>query len=463
MFTRLCCLTLVTSLLTCGSAVAQPGNSQSLRPYAKNLFYWEYQGEPVLLVGGSKDDNLFQLPDLEEHLDEIQAVGGNYIRNTMSDRPDKGHEVYAYARLENGKFDLDAWNDVYWERFDKLLKLTHERQIFVQIEVWDRFDYSRENWLVHPYNPVNNVNYTQQQSGLEPRYPEHPGTNRQPFFFTTPGQRNNERLLGYQQRYVDKLLSYSLRYDHVLYCIDNETSGQEAWATYWRDWIVQRAKEAEVAVQVTEMWDDWNLQGRQHRLTLDHPERFSFVDVSQNNHQKGETHWENFQWVRQYLATKPRPINTVKTYGADGNKFGHTDQDGKERFFRHLIGGAAAARFHRPDSGLGLNDAAKQAIRAVRQLETRIKLWDVEPCMELLGERKANEAYACGSPAVGYLVYFPLGGRVTLDLPAGNWSLEWLDLTAAAWQPKARLNRDAGTRILTPSDTGWIAVLQPID
>ena len=60
--------------------------------------------------------------------------------------------------------------------------------------------------------------------------------------------------------------------------------------------------------------DDWDLKGAHHRRTFDHPERYDFADVSQNNHQKGHRHWDNFQWVRRHIADKPRPINTVKTY-----------------------------------------------------------------------------------------------------------------------------------------------------
>lgn len=129
-----------------------------ISPWSKNPYYWQYNGKPVMLIGGSKDDNLFQIPDLKEHLDEMVAVGANYIRNTMSDRPDKGFEVYPFKKLENGKYDLNQWNDEYWQRFENLLKWTKERNIFVQIEVWDRFDYSRDNWEPHPYNPKNNIN-----------------------------------------------------------------------------------------------------------------------------------------------------------------------------------------------------------------------------------------------------------------------------------------------------------------
>ena len=57
-----------------------------LKPYSENPKYWEYKGQPVLLLGGSKNDNLFQSQNLKEHLDELFEVGGNYIRNTMSCR-----------------------------------------------------------------------------------------------------------------------------------------------------------------------------------------------------------------------------------------------------------------------------------------------------------------------------------------------------------------------------------------
>ncbi len=65
---------------------SNPDFSSDIRPYSENPKYWQYKGEPVLLLGGSNNDNLFQSPDLEEQLDLLQSVGGNFIRNTMSSR-----------------------------------------------------------------------------------------------------------------------------------------------------------------------------------------------------------------------------------------------------------------------------------------------------------------------------------------------------------------------------------------
>jgi len=133
---------LLTWLLRCVAAAT--ADEPALQPWSSNPWYWSYQGKPILLLGGSDDDNLFQWSetDLIAQLDRLAAAGGNVIRNTMSDRKDKGFEVYPFRQLEDGKYDLNGWNDEYWTRFERMLRETKKRDIFVQIEVWDRFDYT---------------------------------------------------------------------------------------------------------------------------------------------------------------------------------------------------------------------------------------------------------------------------------------------------------------------------------
>ena len=80
--------------------------------------------------------------------------------------------------------------------------------------------------------------------------------------------------------------------------------------------------------------------------------------------------------------------------------------DGVERFWRNLIAGSAAVRFHRPDSGLGLNNTAKTCLRAARKTESRIPLWEVRTAMALLSDRDADEAYLAARPREKYLLYY---------------------------------------------------------
>ncbi len=162
--------------------------------------YWSYQGEPVLLLGGSVEDNLFQIPNLEEHLDLLSSVGGNYVRNTMSSR-DPGDLWPFYFDEESKLYDLEKWNEAYWQRFENFLKQTAKRNIIVQIEFWATFDYYRDIWEKNPFNPKNNISYDAARVDLPEEIPTHPIFTDNPFFWSIPKQNNNMRLLWYQQRF----------------------------------------------------------------------------------------------------------------------------------------------------------------------------------------------------------------------------------------------------------------------
>lgn len=434
----------------------------AIQPWAENPWYWQYKGEPLLLLGASSDDNLFQWPPemLVPHLDSMQTVNANYVRNTMSDRVDRGIELYPHKLMDNGKYDLNQWNDEYWQRFEFFLNETAKRDIIVQIEVWDRFDYTRENWPPHPYNPKNNINYSKEESGLDLEYPDHPGQNQQPFFFTTPNQNNNPVLLKFQQQFVDKMLSYTLKQNHILYCMDNETSGEEEWGVYWARYIRQKAGEAGKKVNLTEMWDAWDLKSEQHKRTFDHPELYDFCDVSQNNHQRDQAHWDNFQWVKNYISSHPRPVNTVKTYGADGGTHGNTN-NGIDGWWRHIIGGTASARFHRPPSGLGLSTLSMNSVKAAREIEKICPFWELTPNNELLSDRDENEAYLTEKPGEVYVVFFPDEGEVGLDLSETNsdYILKWMDVRKGEWAPDKQIEGGGNIVLQTPGDNEWVGVL----
>lgn len=449
---------LMVSITQCAD---QKGDNR-IQPWPENPWFWQYKGKPLMLLGASSDDNPFQWPEemLIPHLDSMHAIGANYVRNTMSDRKDRGFELYPFRRLENGKYDLNQWDDAYWQRFDFFLRETAKRDIIVQIEVWDRFDYARTNWPPHPYNPMNNVNYTEEESTLDTDYPDHPGRNLQPFFFTTPLQRNNEVLLKYQRRFVEKMLTYSLNYDHVLYCMDNETSAEEAWAVYWAELILEKAAAAGKKVLVTEMWDSWDLKSEHHKRTFDHPGRYGFCDVSQNNQQKGQVHWDNFQWVRNYISTQPRPLNTVKTYGSDTGPHGNT-KDGIDRWWRHVIGGVASARFHRPPSGLGLSELSIASVKVAREIEMKVKFWDLIPGNELLSDREENEAFLTSQEGKAYVVYFTNGGSVGLDLTSYNkeFNLQWYHVRNGKAEKADKIKGGQIASLTAPGEMEWVALI----
>ncbi|MAS34082.1 MAG: hypothetical protein CL610_08745 [Anaerolineaceae bacterium] len=445
-------------------------NNNRIRPYSKNPFYWQYKGEPVLLLGGSIEDNLFQISDIEAHLDLLHAVGGNYVRCTMSSR-DEG-DVWPFERdTATGLYDLRQPGKSYWQRFERFLQLTSERDIILQIELWDRFDFARAPWQDNPYNPKNNINYTAADSGLKEVIDTHPGQKESNFFRSIPALENNTILLPYQQAQIDQLLSLSLNYGNVLYCIDNETNESPAWGQYWAAYIRQQASQKGVNVQITEMWDAWNLADPQHDATFNHPETYSFVDISQNNHQSALTHPTNIALVRQRLIDSGhiRPMNSVKIYGANSGRYGST-RDAQERFWRNIFGGMASSRFHRPPSGLGLGLIAQAHIRSMRMLTDQMDVTTCVPHNDLLAHRSWNEAFCLANPGVEYAVFFPDGGDIQLDVSAatgGEFTLRWLDIRDSKWVSEETITAEPteGTmRLVTPQEEGyWAALVQHVN
>ncbi|MHC4557756.1 MAG: hypothetical protein ACYS80_10690 [Planctomycetota bacterium] len=443
--------------LMCASNQVMGGPIKRIEIFKPNPAYWQYNGKPVLLLGGSKDDNLFQIPDLREHLDLLKSVGGNYVRNTMSSRDQDN--IWPFKKI-NAKYNLDQWNKEYWRRFENFLKLTRERDIIVQIEVWATFDYYRDNWAVNPFNPKNNINYTAEQTGLPEQVKTHPTRTENNFFWSVPAEWNQKTVLKYQQRFVDKMLSYSLRFGNVLYCMDNETSVTPQWGKYWSEYIKAKAKAAAVSVHTTEMWDPWDLAHQMHSATFNHPETYSFVDISQNNHQKGQKHWDNAQRQRTRIADNIRPLNNVKIYGADTGSFGN-DRDGAERFWRNIFGSLASARFHRPDSGLGLSEKAQANIRSMRLLTDEMNIFTCAPGNNLLSDRSSNEAYCLANPAKEYAVYFPDGGEVTLDISSLKKpvTIRWLDIMKSQWSNTRHIEGRSKLTLRCPSRGYWAVLI----
>lgn len=438
-----------------------------LSPYEANPFYWQYNGKPVMLLGGSKDDNLFQIANLEAHLADIQQSGGNYIRNTMSSRDEDN--LQPFVRLADGRYDLDQWNEAYWQQFEKFLSLTEEYDIIVQLEFWDQWDHVGELWDTDPWNPDHNVNYKTSNTILkgDGGYMDvnHYSADPHHLFLTVPNLENDEIVLAYQKKFVDKILSYTFQYDHVLYTITNELFNQHSieWSYFWVNYIHAKGQKKAKRVYITEMFQQSDIQRGAHERVLEEPQIFDFLDISQNSGKSNQVHWDQLQWTRNQLVNAPRPINHTKTYGSD--QVGWTDgsQHGIERFWRNIIGGAASVRFHRPPSGLGLSMMAQHQLQSARLLLEEFDIFNADPDAESakLAARGEDEAYLTSVGDRQFAIYFPQGGSLELDLTSAenNYSLRWLQLNTSTWQPSNTVNGGQWVKLQTPTGVGWVALL----
>ncbi len=406
---------------------------ERIRPWKPNPFYWEYGGKPVLLLGGSDEDNLFNNPELMmSNLETLKRLGGNYIRCTLSCR-DEG-DVWPFEKVGD-KYDLNRFNPEFWERLKRCCEECLKRDIILQIEFWATFDFYRDIWVRNPWNPANNSNYTTENTRLKTDWNHHPASRYQPFFDSPPKRNNDRVLLRFQEAFVRKVLDVTVPYPNVLYCLDNETATPPQWAWYWGAFIREESKKRKVNIELTEMWDNWDITSGHHRYTHEHPELFSFTDVSQNNWQNGQTHYERLISFRRNLLEQKagaRPMNNVKVYSRQGGGRPSSVPVTLDRWWRNIFAGCASTRFHRPTGGIGLNETARKHIRAARKFTSSFNIFRSEPRPDLLSERENNEAYCLAAGGRAYALYFPKGGEIVLDVgKEGEFTIRWFDVNTA--------------------------------
>jgi hypothetical protein len=471
----------------------RPG--QGIRIYSENPRYWEYKGRPVLLLGGSAEDNLFQYPNdyygedapgLEAHLDLLVSVGGNYIRNTMSSR--NPGNLFPYAKIygtpgvntNTDVYDLNQWDDEYWRRFDDLLKLSAQRDIIVQLELFDRFDLhqaesemdnadARGNrntgWESHPWNPDRNVNYSENTSGLRGGKIDSMDDENE-LYYAVPSfaaaKRTEPVVLETLQKYVDKILSYTFSYDNILYVIENESYQPMEFGDYWIDYIQKKADEAGKTIYITNMRGNPD-PGSPTQQTILEGRKYTFFDYSQNNHNYGREHYQNNIDVRESIQGNPKPINNVKLYG--GLQYPDGIEEGKRRFWRAIFSGIAAVRFHREGVtetafGIGLNSDAQIWIRSARSFTDRMDIFKAEPAAELLSNM-TNEAYCMAEEGRQYAIYFANGGSATIDMSraSGAFEMQWLDIARSQWVSSEIITGGESKEITAPASGQWAVLI----
>lgn len=469
--------------------------------------YWKYQGQRVLLIGGwNHGHNPFIDHDqsdangksgvsteaqVKAAMDELVDAGGNLLRCVLDPGMGAGLQGFDFCAKSNGLYDLGQMAGPYWSRLDFFLQEARKRRIIVQIEIWDRFDWSDaswESWPVSPFNPANNINYTTATSGLEHSYPNKTGN---PFGQGTPGQstydnasptrkRQFDRVRMYQEKFVDKLLSVTLAYDNVLYSANNEARYLEpAWGEYWIARIRNAAALRGKAVLCTDMfWDLLDLPGpSRFDHLLANAERYDYFDVSQTSahrrsrpvprREAGRTHWNKISYAAEQAKRANRLLHMNKIYGSkDAGLWMGTADGAVDEYWRSLIAGVAGVRFHRPTSGIGLSERSKNCLRATRKVEDKVRFWDVEPRQDLLTQASADEAYLAASPGKEYILYFTDGGSVGLDhgdYAGVRFELTWVSVATGQFGSTSAFYGGTTVTVKAPSRGPWVAAVVRTD
>ncbi len=467
--------------------------------------YWKYDDQRVLLLGAwnhghnpfidhdtsnDKDNKgVSTVQQIKNAMNELASAGGNYLRCVLDPGMAAGIQGFDFCAQKGDQYDLNTMTGPFWNRIEMFVSEAKKRDIIVQIELWDRFDLiggSWSSWPASPWNPRNNINYNINNSGLATSYGSY---HNHPFLQGVPGHPVYEKasdsrrekydlVRRFQDKFVDKLLSVTLKYDNVLYCMNNETHEHAAWGQYWMNFIEKKAKSKGKEVATTDMFDDIFKAENSRGVAIVREQRnqYDYVDISQaNSRHRDEDHWNTVLWLFNELKKVDPPylLHMTKIYGNDialdgkpWSRWQPGDSDNAiEEWWRNLLAGVAGVRFHRPTAGIGLCDASKGCIRATRKVERKVKFWDVKPRLDLLTERESDEAYVGADPGKAYILYFTQngGGLVGLKLdryPDSTFELRWINIATGEWGTAKTLRGGSTVSIKRPDKKShWVAVI----
>ncbi len=438
----------------CKSEKAKKGNKLIVDISEDTNTYFSVNGIPQPLIGGSNNDNIFQDHPVEPQLDTLIKYGGNFIRCTLSSR-DFANQ-WPYQQRGDALYDLNVFSEAYWSRLNKFLKITQHKGIVVQLEIWDTRDfYQANNWARHPFNPEYNINYGD-ESSLPTELKTLPDSVVHPFFETVSDTKPNRLVLRYQEQFIEQLLSVTLPYQHIIYCINNEYNGNVAWSKYWYGFIKQKANEQGTNVFVGDM--PGNLENDVNLVNWLDTEAFDFLDLSVFTLQNSDY----FSAIDSMRAVAQKPTGLVKVYGGEQNDFTGTIENGPERFWKSIFAKAATVRFHQPPQGAGLNRLAQVNLKSVDLLRKNIAFAELQSANQLLKDRQQGEAYCLSDLAQNHIIYYPSCGEVKIEMPSeyNQAEVRWLNVLNAQWEEEYILKGQDNITLKSPCEGKWLVYLK---
>ena len=221
-----------------------------------NNHYLLFRDKPFLLVTSSEHYGALLNTgfDYIRYFNELVECGNNATRmfsgyyheipgifsiqkNTLA--PEKDAFICPWTRTSvpgagdgGNKYDLDKFDDAYFDRLYKICKAASERGIVIEFTLFCVF-YPQEHdgglWEIAPFHHANNVNGIE-RVGIADAY-----------------SMNNRILISYQKKFVKKIVAFLNEFDNIYYEICNEPYF-DANTLEWQNHIAKIIKETEYSL-----------------------------------------------------------------------------------------------------------------------------------------------------------------------------------------------------------------------
>ncbi|MFQ6130669.1 MAG: DUF4038 domain-containing protein [Armatimonadota bacterium] len=427
-----------------GEEVAATG---PLRVCEENPRYFaDASGKPLLLTGSHTWDNLQDMGptdppqafDWEAYLDFLERYHHNFVRlwrwelvkwDTTANRENKllTCAPHPWARTGPGKardgkpkFNLEQFDEAYFERLRSRVVAARDRGIYVSIMLFEGWglQFVPDGWQAHPFHPDNNLNgigaeVNGEGKGLAIHTLAHPA------------------ITALQEAYVRKVIDTVNDLDNVLYEISNENHPP---STEWQYHIINYIKRYETG------------KPKQHPVGMTFQYRGGRNDTL-------------FKSPADWVSPNPEGGWRDNPPAADGSKVVIADTDhlwgigGNQQWVWKSFLRGHNPIFMDPYRGVVLGtrydprwEPIRRSMGYARRLAERMGLGAVTPRNDL-----ASTRYCLASPGAEYLVYQPQPDQpFTVNLDAGQYQVEWLNPTSGQQVIGGSVDGGAGREFRAP-------------
>jgi hypothetical protein len=456
-----------------------------LRVHATNPRYFTDDGVRAVYLTGSHTWANFQdvgpedRPEFpyQEYLDFLQEHHHNFVRLWVWEQAARASwtkdliffSPLPYLRVGPGaaldgkpKFDLDRWNEEYFQRLRDRVEAAGQRGVYVSVMLFQGWSLNKtglpegDPWPSHPFNPFNNVNQVGKTVAVA-----NEDRDDQP----TLHSLRNPDVLARQDAYVRKVVDTLNDLDNVLFEVLNE-GGATDWQYHVIDLVHQYEKTKPKQHPV----------GMTSRVSPNQPNRLLFASPADWISPAGEPQ----EWLHPGSASLEDYKENPPT--ADGRKVVVTDTD-------HLWGHGGNHRWVWKSFTRGLNPVFMDPWWSLGgRLDPEKASWmfigggiskdtrdypDWEPVRQNLGytlryaekmnlaamsprPKLSSAGYCLAERGAEYLFYFPESGSATINLsgPEVDYSVEWFIPLLNRVVPGPHRLKGGDYRVVTPPFTG---------
>lgn len=446
---KLSVLIFIISVLHCTA------QNKPIRLLNSNPHYFEYNGKPTVLITSGEHYGAVLNPDFnfEIYLNELKRNGLNMTRtmtgayfepagafnieeNTLGPMANKFICPFQRAMVENTpekgkKFDLDNWNPNYFLRLKAFIKEAQQQGVVVELSLFCPF-YEDAQWLLSPFNSINNINNVGRITRNEP--------------YTLD---KNDGLLRIQEKMVRKIVDELKDYPNLVYEICNEPYFGGI-TLEWQERISNVITETEESFVFKHLITQNIANGSQK---INHPN--SLVSVF------------NFHYATPPIAvTLNYGLNKVVGDNETGFK-GQKDSTYRKEAWEFMLAGGGlfnnldysftvghergTFNYHDKQPGGG-NTNYRNQLGFLKKFMESFQFEKMKPDSMVCsgGIPEGCKAYVLMEEGKQYAFYAMTGKSISpeFNLPAGNYLLEWLNPVTGIHSKKITIKHKGGRLIV---------------